>query len=73
MSGISIVPSNAVAGPSTNLASNYTITFHNGMLHVFGAGLIGLNGVSVAASGAKIDSFDSTHGVYSSTNHSSAA
>ncbi len=64
----SIVPSNAVAGPNTNLAGNYTITFHNGTLRVVAPGIIGLNGVFVAASGGKIDSFDSTHGVYSSSN-----
>jgi hypothetical protein len=69
----SIVASNAVAGPNTNLAGNYTITFHNGTLRVLGPGLIGLNGVSVTASGGKIDSFDSTHGVYGSSNHGSAA
>src|SRR5262249_10843104 len=64
-----IVPSNAVAGPSTNLAGNYTITFHNGTLSVLAPGVFGLSGVTVAGSGAKIDSFDSTHGVYSSANH----
>jgi hypothetical protein len=69
-----IVPSNAVAGPSTNLAGNYTVAFQNGSLHVQAVGIIGLNGVSVSASGGKIDAFDSTHGVYnSSTNHSSTA
>jgi|SRR5579862_143632 len=68
-----IVPSNAVAGPSTNLAANYTITFHNGALHVIAVGIIGLNGVSVAATGGKIDSFDSTRGVYGSANHTKVA
>jgi hypothetical protein len=69
----SIVPSNAVAGLSTNLAGNYTTTLNNGALQVLSVGLIGLNGVSVAASGGKIDSFDSTHGVYGSSNHGSTA
>ena len=69
----SIVPSNAVPGPNTNLAANYTITFHNGTLLVLAPGIIGLNGVSVAASAGKIDSFNSTHGVYGSSNHGSAA
>jgi hypothetical protein len=69
----SIVPSNAVAGPSTNLAGNYTITFHNGTLQVLPVGIIGLTGVSVAASGAKIDSFNSKLGAYGGTNHGSTA
>ncbi len=68
-----IVPSNAVAGPNTDLAANYTLIFNNGTLHVLAPGIVGLNGVSVAASGARIDSFDSTHGVYGGSNHGSRA
>jgi hypothetical protein len=68
----SIVASHAVAGPNTNLG-NYTITYHNGMLHVLAVGIIGLNGVSVATSGGTIDSFNSSAGPYGSSNHGSAA
>ena len=67
-----IVPSNAVAGPSTDLG-NYTITYHNGTLHVLPVGIIGLHGVSVTASGGHIDSYDSTHGAYGSSNRGSTA
>ena len=67
-----IVPSAAVAGPSTDLG-NYTITYHNGTLQVNAVGIIGLNGVSVAASGGKINSFDSSVGPYQSAPHGSAA
>ena len=38
----SIVPSQALPGPSTDLAANYTITYHNGTLHVLAVGLVGL-------------------------------
>ena len=48
----SIVPSNAVG---SNLAENYTITFHNGTLQVLPVGIIGLNGVLVATKGGRID------------------
>jgi Carboxypeptidase regulatory-like domain/Bacterial Ig-like domain (group 3) len=65
-----IVPSNAVG---TNLAGNYTITYHNGTLTVSPVGIIGLNSVSVATSGGKIDSFDSSAGAYGPSNHGSAA
>jgi hypothetical protein len=67
-----IVASSAVAGGSTNLA-NYTITYHTGSLVVTPVGIIGLNGVLVTATGGKIDSFNSTHGVYGSSNHASGA
>jgi hypothetical protein len=69
----SIVPSSPVAGPSTNLAGNYTITVNYGTLQVLPAGIIGLNGVTVAASGARIDSFNSTFGVYGTSNHANTA
>jgi hypothetical protein len=70
----SIVPSAPVAGPSTDLAGNYTITFHNGTLHVIPVGIVGLSGgVSVKTSGGKIDSYDSSVGPYGSSNHGSAA
>ncbi|HEY2355525.1 MAG TPA: Ig-like domain-containing protein [Gaiellaceae bacterium] len=49
-----VMPSNAVAGPSTSLA-NYAISYHAGTLHVLPVGIIGLNGVSVTASSGKID------------------
>jgi hypothetical protein len=67
-----VVASNAVAGPSTNLG-NYTITYHNGSLVVKPVGLIGLNGITVATTAGKIDSFNSTNGVYGSSNHASGA
>jgi hypothetical protein len=68
----SIAASNAVAGPSTSLG-NYTITYHSGTLHVLPVGIIGLTGVSVTATGGKIDSFNSAAGAYSASNHGSAA
>jgi hypothetical protein len=69
-----IVASNAVAGPSTNLGADYTVTYHSGTLRVYPAGIIALNGVSVATRGGKIDSFNSSAGPYGSlTNHGSAA
>jgi hypothetical protein len=67
-----IAASSAVAGPSTNLA-NYAISYHGGTLNVLPVGIIGLTGVTVATSGGKIDSFNSTVGAYSSSNHGSAA
>ena len=42
-------------------------------LTVYPAGLVGSNGVSVNTNGATIDSFNSSHGVYSGTNHGSHA
>jgi hypothetical protein len=68
----SIAASNAVAGPSTSLA-NYTVSYHSGTLHVSAVGIIGLNGVFVATSGGKIDSFDGSAGAYGSSNHGRAA
>ncbi|MDX6481376.1 MAG: hypothetical protein QOG85_1886 [Gaiellaceae bacterium] len=68
-----IVPSQAVDGPSTDLAGNYTITYNDGTLHVAPVGLVGLNGVSVKTSGGKIDSFDSSAGPYGSANHGTSA
>jgi hypothetical protein len=67
-----IVASHAVAGLGTSL-SNYTVSYHSGTLHVFTVGIVGLDGVSVATSGGKIDSFDSTAGVYGASNHGSSA
>jgi integrase len=69
-----IVPSAAVAGPSTNLGGNYAITYHSGTLTVTAVGLIGLNSVSVATTaGSKIDSFNSLAGVYGTSNHGATA
>jgi MBG domain-containing protein len=68
-----IVPSSAVSGPGTNLAGNYMVTFHNATLHVSPFGIVGLNGVSVSTAGGSIDSFDSSHGAYGSSNHGRTA
>jgi hypothetical protein len=67
-----IMPSNALAGPSTSIA-NYTVSYHNGTLQVLPVGIIGLNGVKVSTSGGKIDSFKSSSGAYGSSNHGGAA
>jgi hypothetical protein len=58
-----IVPSAAVAGGGTDL-SNYTISYVNGNLGVFNAGLVGLTGVSIVPTGSYVDSFDSSLGPY---------
>ena len=67
-----LVPSAAVAGAGTDL-SNYQINFASAYLLVANAGLVGLNSVSVGATGATIDSFDSSLGAYGSSNHGAAA
>jgi hypothetical protein len=68
-----IVASHAVGGAHTDLAGNYTITYHQGTLRVLTVAFLGLNGVSVTTSGGKIDSFDSSVGPYGPANHSATA